>query len=120
MKNMSFIATKQQVRDKTKDITRRVGWCDLKPGDRVQACEKCQGRKKGEPLVKIHVIEVVSNDPEPMNALVTTYEHSAALDELLREGFPDMTPAAFVRLLRELNPKKPENHPINRIVFRYV
>ncbi len=120
MRNISFIATKEQVRERTKDVTRRVGWSDLKPGDRLMACEKCQGRRNGEPLVRLGEIEVVSNTPEPFNALVTIYTPDAALEELRREGFPESTPAAFVRLLRELNPKAADDDRINRIEFRYV
>ena len=48
MRNMSYAMTTQQIIDETKDVTRRLGWADLRPGDRVQACEKCQGLKKGE------------------------------------------------------------------------
>jgi len=33
MRNMSFSLTTQQCREMTKDVTRRLGWAILKPGD---------------------------------------------------------------------------------------
>ena len=33
MLNMSFALTTPQVRSQEKDVTRRLGWDDLKPGD---------------------------------------------------------------------------------------
>jgi hypothetical protein len=45
--NMSFSLTTQQARDKTKDVTRRLGWWFLEPGDIVQQVEKARGLKKG-------------------------------------------------------------------------
>ena len=43
MRNMSFSATVQQVRDRTKTVTRRVGWKTLQPGEVLRAVEKGQG-----------------------------------------------------------------------------
>jgi len=51
MRNMSFFLTTDQIRNKTKTVTRRDGWLFLKPGDIVQACVKCQGLKKGEKIL---------------------------------------------------------------------
>lgn len=63
---MSVSHTTQQVRDRTKTVTRRLGWWEdkngrriLKPGDRLTLCEKVMGRRKGEPLVRICDVEVV-------------------------------------------------------------
>ena len=39
-RNMSFMITKEQVRNRTKTVTRRLGWAFLKPGDIVNAVEK--------------------------------------------------------------------------------
>ena len=32
MRSMSFMLTTQQIRDRTKSVTRRTGWADLQPG----------------------------------------------------------------------------------------
>ena len=42
-RNMSFAMTTQQVKDQTKDVTRRFGWLFLKPGDILQPVEKAMG-----------------------------------------------------------------------------
>lgn len=40
MRNMSFALTKRQVLERTKTVTRRLGWEKLRPGDLVRAVEK--------------------------------------------------------------------------------
>ena len=40
---MSVSLTEQQVRARTKTVTRRVGWLMLKPGDRLTLCRKVMG-----------------------------------------------------------------------------
>lgn len=47
MRIMSFALTEQQLMDGTKTVTRRVGWANLKPGDRLTAVRKAMGLKKG-------------------------------------------------------------------------
>ena len=67
MRNMSFSATTEQIRNGTKTVTRRLGWTFLKPGDVVMACVKCQGLKKGEKVEKIRPIRIVSVRKEPLS-----------------------------------------------------
>ena len=45
---MSFALTTEQVRNRTKTVTRRLGWATAKAGDIVQPIVKGQGLKKGE------------------------------------------------------------------------
>ena len=66
MRNMSFSLTTEQIRNRTKDVTRRLGWKNLKPGEHFRAVEKCQGLKKGEHIVKLYELECISNIPEPL------------------------------------------------------
>jgi hypothetical protein len=66
---MSFALTTQQVREQTKDVTRRFGWWFLKPGDKVWAVEKAMGLKAGEKIKRIALIEIVSVRAEPLNAI---------------------------------------------------
>ena len=116
MRNMSFMLTTQQVQDGTKDVTRRFGWDFLKVGERVMACEKCQGLGKGGKINRLREIEIVSVRQEPADA-ITGYDDPAA--ECAREGFPDMTAVEFVLMLCEANGRRPTD-PVNRIEFRYV
>jgi hypothetical protein len=44
---ISFMLTQPQIRARTKTVTRRMGWKDLKPGTLLMAAEKCQGLGKG-------------------------------------------------------------------------
>lgn len=111
MRNMSFAMTTKQVMEETKDVTRRFGWWFLKPGDRVQAVEKAMGLKKGEKVNPLKIIEVVSTKKEPLSAITQ--------EDVIREGFPEWTPAQFVQMLvnhYRVDPAK----LVNRIEFRYV
>jgi hypothetical protein len=133
MRNASFIHTKQQVRDRTKDITRRLNWLWAKPGMRIQACEKCQGRRNGEPLVKLAVIEIVSVRREKLNELSRSawcpirsvlypplvYTEAEAIREVQREGFPEMSPAEFVAMFC-VNMKCKPDALVTRVEFKYV
>ena len=114
MRNMSFSMTTEAVRNRTKTVTRRLGWDFLKPGDVLQACEKCQGLKKGEKVVKLAVIRVVSVTREPLHHILDYSE-----EEIAREGFGDMSRRAFQNMFMRAN-KCWEFTPVNRIEFEYV
>lgn len=111
MKNMSFALTTQQFRDRTKTVTRRCGWWGLKPGDRVMGVEKCQGIPKGEKIVRLGEIEIVSVRREMLRDI--------RQDDCVLEGFPDMHPHNFVMMFMAAN-KCCDDEMINRIEFRYV
>lgn len=53
MRNMSFMLTTAQIRDRSKTVTRRLGWWNLRVGDVVMACEKCQGLGKGGKIITL-------------------------------------------------------------------
>jgi hypothetical protein len=53
MRNISFSLTEEQFLDGSKDITRRLGWANLKPGDRLMGCRKCMGLRPGESIVRL-------------------------------------------------------------------
>ena len=59
-RNMSFAMTTDQFRNRTKDVTRRFGWWFLKPGDLVMGVEKAMGLQKGQQIVRLGLIEIVS------------------------------------------------------------
>lgn len=117
MRNMSFMLTTQQARDKSKLVTRRLGWADLKPGERVQQVEKGQGLKKGEKVKKIHVVECVSNRPEPLCLMETNLSYG--FSECNKEGFPNLSPPEFVTMFCKHN-NCPRWQTVNRIEFKYV
>lgn len=116
-RNMSFSMTTEAVRNRTKTVTRRLGWDFLKPGDLLWACEKCQGLKKGEKVKRLALIRVVSVQIERLTDIVDYYARPAL--ELEREGFPDVDEVQFVEMFSE------HNHCdifafVNRIEFEYV
>ena len=111
MRSMSFMLTRQAVINRTKTVTRRLGWGNLKPGDRVHAVTKAMGLKKGEKQERLGVIEVVSVRREELRDI--------SRDDVLREGFPGMFPDEFVAMFRR-NMKCQPDAIVNRIEFRYV
>lgn len=98
MRNMSFALTTTQVLEQTKDVTRRLGWLHLKPGDLIQPVKKCMGLKPGEKIEKLGPpVLVVSMRREPLSWL-TKHPAPYGAIERIREGFPTMTPEEFVAM----------------------
>jgi len=87
-RNISFAKTKQQIRDRSKTVTRRFGWAFLKSGDILCGVEKGMGLKKGEQVVRLAMIDVVSVRRERVDAITQ--------GDVVREGFPDLTPDQFI------------------------
>ncbi len=88
MRLISFFLTTPQFLDGSKTVTRRLGWKNVKPGDRLMAVRKSQGRKKGEPVERLGEIEVLSVCREPL--------YRVDRKDTTREGFPTLTPGEFV------------------------
>jgi hypothetical protein len=95
MRNISFALTTPQFIDGSKDVTRRLGWEFLQPGDRLMACEKCQGIQKGG-LVRLGVIEILDVRREPLSRMTADAAYGRA--EAIREGFPEMSGGEFVEM----------------------
>lgn len=110
-RNMSFAMTTEQIRNRTKTVTRRFGWNFLKPGDVVQAVEKAMGLKKGDKIVRLALLEIVSVRTEPLECITR--------EDVVREGFPDWSPKQFIDMLVEHYDVLPWA-PVNRIEFRYL
>ncbi|MCG2758957.1 MAG: hypothetical protein L6263_11055 [Desulfobacteraceae bacterium] len=87
-RNMSFMLTTDQVRNKTKTVTRRTGWSFLKSGDIVNAVEKGMGLKKGEKVKRICQIRIKSIYSEALFRITK--------EECIKEGFPEMLPDDFI------------------------
>lgn len=110
-RNISFAMTTQQIRNRSKDVTRRFGWWFLKPGDQLCGVEKAMGLRKGEKMARLCNIEIVSTRAEPLNAITQ--------EDVVREGFPDWTPQDFVSFLCQHYDCTPEK-VCNRIEFKYI
>ena len=110
-RNMSFMLTTKQIKDRSKTVTRRLGWWFLQPGDILNACEKCQGLKKGERINKLCQIRVVST----IGVSLDSISHA----DCYKEGFPDMYPCEFVRMFKK-EMKCALDTNVNRIQFEYL
>lgn len=109
MRNMSFAMIGPEMYAEIKNVTRRFGWWFLKPGDRVMAVEKAMGLKKGEKIIQIYEIEIISTRPEPLEAITQA--------DVIREGFPNWSPEQFINMPvnhYKADPKK----IVNRIEFK--
>lgn len=112
---ISFAMTTQQVRDRQKTVTRRLGWARSKPGERLTGCEKVQGRKRRDgtvdPLVRICDVELVDVRREPLDSITP--------EDVDREGFPGWTPEQFVAFFCEHMNCTPDTL-VTRLEFRYL
>jgi hypothetical protein len=108
---MAVALTTRQVRDRSKTVTRRLGWRMLAPGDPLTLCEKVQGRKPGEPLIRIAEVTVVSVRREPLNAITA--------EDVAAEGFPQMTVTAFVSFFCETHKGCEPGTVVTRIQWAY-
>lgn len=111
MKHMSFALTTPQFRARTKDVTRRNGWVNAKPGEIVMAVEKGMGLKKGEKVVRLGPIEFVSVRREKLSAMKD--------EDCAREGFPEMTARQFKKMYCQHNGCTTRKR-VTRIEFRYL
>ena len=115
-RNMSFRLTTDQIKNRTKTVTRRVGWDCLKPGEIVNACVKCMGFKKGEKIERLCQIRIVDVRQE---RLVSMHVYDPGNMEARLEGFPKMSNQQFIDMFCE-NMKCDEDTEVNRIEFEYV
>ena len=112
MRRMSFALTTEQIKEKTKTVTRRLGWKNLRNGDYIQPVIKCMGLKKGEKQRLIgNPIKVISVSFERLDTITKW--------EVIQEGFPNLEPAEFVAMFCEANRCKPSKK-ITRIEFEYT
>jgi hypothetical protein len=111
---MSFALTEPQLMDGSKTVTRRTGWENLKPGQRLIAVRKSMGLKFGEKVQQLCEIEVVS-------------VRRVTLDDIDKadcraEGFPHYSPDEFTAMFRKHMGVKGQNEDtwLTRIEFRKV
>ena len=104
--------TTEQIQNRTKTVTRRNGWEKLKAGDHLRGVRKAMGLKKGQRQELLAIVEVVSVTREPLSAITQ--------EDVIREGFHDMTPAGFVDMFCDSHGGVVPSSVITRIEFRYV
>lgn len=118
MRNISCALTTPQILAKAKDVTRRMGWLHLKPGDLLQPVKKCMGLKPGEKVEKLGPpVRVVSVRREPLYWVDSHLAYGQ--NECRREGFPEMTGAEFVAMFCATHKGCTPGTEITRIEFEY-
>ncbi|MDH4263970.1 MAG: ASCH domain-containing protein [Spirochaetia bacterium] len=108
---MSFALTTEQIKNRTKTVTRRFGWWNLKAGDVVCAVEKGMGLKKGEKIKRLALLRIVRVSQDHLGDITQ--------DECIKEGFPNMSPNEFVKMIQD-HYKCSDNNYMNRIEFEYI
>jgi hypothetical protein len=116
-RNMSFSLTTQQIRHRTKTVTRRRGWRFLKPGDVLNACVKCQGLKPGEKIERLGQIRVLRVTREQLDEISKDWGYGKR--ECEREGFPKYSPDEFVAMFCE-HMGGDCRQEVTRIQFEYL
>src|SRR5688500_13564701 len=101
MRQISFALTTPQILAGSKDVTRRNGWQNATAGQSLQGIEKGQGIKKGEHVKKLRKILLQNVRRERLDLMITNPAYGA--EEVIREGFPEKTPAEFVQMYCQAN-----------------
>jgi hypothetical protein len=110
-RNISFALTRPQIENRTKTVTRRLGWKFIKVGDTLRAVNKVMGFKKGEKPIYLSFIRVVSVYTEPLSSIDWV--------DVEREGYPGKTPAWFIDHFCKAMKCTPGTI-VNRIEFEYL
>lgn len=110
MRLMSFAATTEQMRNRIKTVTRRMGWTHAKAGDRVLAVEKARGVKVAD-RKELGVIEFTDVRRESIQCVTHP--------EVGREGFSGRPCREFIEMFCRLNRCRPDA-TVTRIEFRWV
>lgn len=109
--------TTDQITERRKFVTRRLGWWSVSPGDLIQGVEKAMDLKKGQKVKRLDVIRVVSARSETLSRM--TEDAAYGQDECALEGFPNLTPEQFVDMFCAHNRCLP-GVLVNRIEFEYA
>lgn len=120
MRNMSFFLTVEQVRRREKTVTRRLGRRKIQVGETRMPVVKCQGIPKGghvEYIDRDTPILVTGVSFEDVDRMAR--EEAYGRDEVIKEGFPKLTPADFVAMFCEHN-RCSVDDVITRIEFKYI
>lgn len=119
-RNISFALTIAQFKARTKTVTRRMGWEDLKPGTILMGVEKAQGLGKGGKIVRLGPIRVLDVRPERLTRLV--HDPVYGFEEVRKEGCPNgiVVPSIFVAFFCRSHKGCTPDSEVTRIEYEYV
>lgn len=115
---ISFMLTQPQIKARTKTVTRRLGWKDLKPGTVLMGAEKCQGLGKGGKIKPLGLIRVTDVRREPLGRMIEDGAYGFA--EAALEGFPRMDGPEFVSFFCRSHKGCAPATTVTRIQFEYL
>lgn len=120
---MSFALTTEQVLNRTKTVTRRLGWKNLQRGTLVRAVRKGMGLKKGEKVEELAIIRIVDVRQEYLIAMLDDVDYG--VDEVKREGLAEHpavqgSPYAFIDFFCASHRPCEQTWSVTRIEFEYV
>ena len=105
---ISFVKTVDQMKDRSKTVTRRHGWTWLKPPTILEAVDRsprCRGR-----FERLGLIRVKSIRRERLGSIAPA--------DLILEGFPQLSPEEFVLLYCDGKPDP--DRTVTRIEFEHL
>lgn len=111
MRNMAFFLTTTAIKNRTKTHTVRDGWKKLEPGEELSAVVKARNLRPGQKVERLATIRVTTVARRPLETITQ--------EEVIREGFPDWTPARFVAWY-SLKAKCQPSYVLTFIGFEYV
>jgi hypothetical protein len=121
MRNMSFALTTAQILNRSKTVTRRLGWEFLKPGDHICAVRKGRGLK-AEQIERLATLRIVDVRQERLTRMLEDAQYGLA--ECRLEGFDGSNdhlrwPLEFVEWFARTHGCS-LTHLVTRIEFDYV
>ena len=116
-RNISFALTTDQIRKRTKTVTRRKGWEFLKVGDVLNACVKCMGLKPGEKIERLGQIRVTAVSRESLQLLREDRTYGSKESKL--EGFPELRGHEFALMFCQ-HMGGALDQVVTRIEFEYM
>lgn len=120
-RNISFAYTKRQFEERTKTVTRRMGWLNLKAGDILWGVEKAMGLKPGETIKRLGMIKVVNVRREPLRAMIDDREYG--FEECGKEGFLQphhlAEPGNFIQFFCATHKDCTPDSTVTRIEYEY-
>lgn len=109
MRRISFNMTVDAILSRRKTVTRRLGWRNLKAGERLLAVD----RLRSKDAMALGVIEVVDVRRETLSQIKLNPL------EVIREGFDAMSAWQFIEAFCAAMKCEPSTE-VTRIEFRYV
>lgn len=117
-RNISFALTTDQFRTRTKTVTRRMNWLNLKVGDVLCGVKKGMGLKPGEEVERLGLIRVTDLRREPLRRIIDDREYGIL--ECQREGFPQMTTKDFVQFFCDSHKGCIPGSVVTRIEYEFI